>query len=162
MCMGGVIIKKRTYQIIIIILLIALIVLLLAYCHKSTDNPPATTETTQKPLDFEEYQNYKNQSISIPGTSGIILKSNSLSQTVDFYNPAENQCYFIITLCLSDGTMIYKSDYIAPGEKITDIELLQTLKQGIYKNCTLNYDCFTLTTKSRLNGSTVKLEINSQ
>ena len=162
MHMGGVIIKRRTYQIIIIILLIAFIVLLMAYCHKSTDNPPATTEPTQKPLEFEEYQDYKNQSISIPGTSGIILKANLISQTVDFYNPAENQCYFIITLCLSDGTMIYKSDYIAPGERLTEIDLLQTLKRGIYKNCTLNYDCFTLTNKSRLNGSTIKIEINSQ
>ena len=94
--------------------------------------------------------------------NGIYLKANQTKQTVDFFNPAENQCYFIISLYLSDGTLIYKSDYIEPGEKITDIELLQTLKKGVYKNCTLNYDCFTLTNKSRLNGSTVKLEINSQ
>lgn len=150
------------YQIIILLLLIAFIVLLFAYCHKSTDKPPATTEQTQKPLDFEEYEEYKNQSISIPGTSGIALAANTITQTVDFYNPQENQCYFVISLYLSDGTMIYKSDYIEPGERITDIELLQTLKQGIYKNCTLNYDCFTLANKSRLNGSTIKLEINSQ
>lgn len=151
------------YQIIILFLLIALIALLFAYCHKSTDKPPATTEQTQKPLEFEEYENYKNQSISIPGTSGIYLKANQTKQTVDFYNPEENQCYFIISLYLSDGTLIYKSDYIEPGEKITDIELLQTLKKGVYKNCILDYSCFTLNdNKSRLNGSTVKLEINSQ
>lgn len=143
-------------------MLIAFIVLLFAYCHKSSDNPPANTEQIQKPLDFEEYEEYKNQSISIPGRSGIALAANTTTQTVDFYNPQENQCYFVISLYLSDGTMIYKSDYIKPGERITDIELLQTLKQGIYKNCTLNYDCFTLANKSRLNGSTIKLEINSQ
>lgn len=162
MYMGGIIIKKRIYQIVILLLLIAFIALSIAYCHKSSDNPPANTEQIQKPLDFEEYEEYKNQSISIPGTSGIALVSNTTTQTVDFYNPQENQCYFVISLYLSDGTMIYKSDYIEPGERITEIELLQKLKRGIYKNCTLNYDCFTLTNKSRLNGSTIKLEINSQ
>ena len=161
--MGGVNINKHMYQIIILLLLIALIALLFAFCHKSSDKPPATTEQTQNPLEFEEYQDYKNQSISIPGMNGIYLKANQTKQTVDFFNPEENQCYFIISLYLSDGTLIYKSDYIEPGERITDIELLQTLKKGIYKNCTLNYDCFTLNdNKSRLNGSTVKLEINSQ
>ena len=158
----GYFIKKHMYQIIILLLLIAFIVSLFAYCHKSTDKPPANTEQTQKPLDFEEYEEYKNQSISIPGTSGIALAANTTTQTVDFYNPQENQCYFVISLYLSDDTLIYKSDYIEPGERITDIELLQTLKQGIYKNCTLNYDCFTLANKSRLNGSTIKLEISSQ
>ena len=66
--------------------------------------------------EFEEYQDYKNQSISIPGMNGIYLKANQTKQTVDFFNPEENQCYFIISLYLSDGTLIYKSDYIEPGD----------------------------------------------
>lgn len=89
------------------------------------------------------------------------LKSGQLNQTVDFYNPAENNCYFQISLFLSDDTLIWKSDYIAPSEHITDITLHQELLKGLYPNCRLLYECYTLDAKSPLNSGEMILEINS-
>lgn len=104
----------------------------------------------------------ENKSIQIPAVTGIYMRAGELKQTVDFYNPKENNCYFVISLYLSDDTLIYKSDMIAPAEQIKEITLLQELKRGIYRNCRLVYNCYSLDNKTQLNGSNVVLEINAQ
>ncbi len=57
--------------------------------------------------------------------------------------------------------MLWQSGYIAPSEHISEISLNKKLHRGLYKNCRLVYDCFSLTDKSPLNSGSVKLEINS-
>ena len=51
---------------------------------------------------------------------------------------------------------------IAPTEHIKEITLLQELERGIYRNCRLVYNCYSLDNKTQLNGSNVVLEINAQ
>lgn len=58
--------------------------------------------------------------------------------------------------------MIYKSAMLAPGEHITAITLSQELQRGLYRNCRMIYNCYALDGKTKLNGSNVVLEINSQ
>lgn len=89
------------------------------------------------------------------------MKSGQLEQKVDFYNPDENNCLFLISLYLSDDTLIWQSDLIRPSEHITQITLKQKLQRGLYRNCRLVYDCYTLDEKNILNGGQVKIEINS-
>ena len=113
--------------------------------NRGTEPPPSdTTSTTEnKTLDFIPAGD-SSDSINIPAVTGLNLKSGQLQQKVDFYNPKENQCYFIISIYLSDDTLIYKSDYLAPTETITEINLLQTLQRGTYKNCRIVYNCYTI------------------
>lgn len=142
--------------------MIIVFLLLLRYCQSTTTKPEADVPTTSesKSLDFTPYGE-TSDTITIPGIDGLNLKSGQLKQKVDFFNPSENKCYFQISLYLSDGTLIWKSDYIAPSERISEINLYKELQRGLYKNCRLVYNCFSLKDKSQLNGGEVKLEINS-
>jgi len=153
------------YILLLLIIVIILILLLFKCCssNRGTEPPPSdTTSTTEnKTLDFIPVVDAPSDSITIPGVTGLNLKSGQLRQTVDFYNPKDNQCYFIISIYLSDDTLIYKSDYLAPAETITEINLLQTLQKGTYKNCRIVYNCYTLDNKAPLNSGNVKIEINS-
>ena len=153
---------KKLYAVIISILLIIIAIMLIFLLRSCNTSVPPNDETPPPTLDFKEYEAYKNESISIPGTTGLNFKSEQLSQTVDFYNPKNNPCYFVISLYLSDNTLIYKSDYLSPGEHINEITLNQKLKRGLYSNCRLLYECYTLENKSKLNSGDVKLEINSK
>jgi len=142
----------------LIIILILMLFLRSCQCGKP---PPNINETTEsKTLDFTS-NNESNTSIIIPGVNGINMKSGQLEQKVDFYNPDENNCLFLITLYLSDDTLIWQSDLIRPSEHITQITLKQKLQRGLYRNCRLVYDCYTLDEKNILNGGQVKIEINS-
>jgi len=123
------------------------------------DNTTIAT-TSQNELDFTPY-NDGGGKIKLPIVSGLNMKAGQLQQTVDFYNPNEN-CYFVITLYLSNGTQIYKSDMLAPSEHITEITLLQPLQRGIYSKCKMIFDCYAMDKTTTLNGGSANIEINSQ
>lgn len=155
--------KKKKYIIALILLFVVVIMLVWLFysCQSHKTNPTAATTTTEsKSLDFTPYNNTAD-TITIPGIDGLNLKAGQLNQLVDFCNPSQNKCYFQISLFLSDGTLMWKSDYIAPSEEISEITLFKELQRGLYKNCRLVYDCYSLNDKSQLNSGEVKLEINS-
>lgn len=155
--------KKKKYIIALVLLFVVVIMLVCLFysCHSHKTNPTADTTTTEsKSLDFQPYNNTED-TITIPGIDGLNLKAGQLQQQVDFCNPSQNKCYFQISLFLSDGTLIWKSDYIAPSEEISEIILVKALQRGLYKNCRLVYDCYSINDKSQLNSGAVKLEINS-
>ena len=145
-----------------IIIVVLIVLLFLKSCGGDTPNKDNNSSniTSDKVLDFTPAENSK--SIQIPAVTGIYMRAGELKQKVNFYNPKENNCYFVISLYLSDDTLIYKSDMLAPAESIKEITLLQELKRGIYRNCRLVYNCYSLDNKTQLNGSNVVLEINSQ
>lgn len=153
---------KRIICILSLIALFVILMVLLRCCYGQI-TPPDTIqdETTDKPLEFEPAAETTNNSITIPGITGLSMKSGQLQQTVDFYNPKENKCYFVISIYLSDDTLVYKSDYMAPSETLTEITLLETLQRGTYKNCRLVYNCYALDNRAVLNIGTVICEINS-
>lgn len=155
--------KKEKYIIALILLFVVVIMLVWLFysCQSHKTNPTAATTTTEsKSLDFTPYNNTAD-TITIPGIDGLNLKAGQLNQQVDFCNPSQNKCYFQISLFLSDDTLMWKSDYIAPSEEISEITLFKELQRGLYKNCRLVYDCYSLNDKSQLNSGEVKLEINS-
>ena len=155
-------IHKYAFVGVCIIVIVLIVILSLKGCNGTTprDNNNSSDTTSDKVLDFTPAEERK--SIQIPAVTGIYMRAGQLNQTVDFYNPKENNCYFVISLYLSDDTLIYKSDMIAPAEHIKEITLLQELKRGIYRNCRLVYNCYSLDNKTQLNGSNVVLEINAQ
>ena len=155
--------RKRIKRIVLVVLLavVVVVILLLRSCGDSPVIPSTDTDPTKGTLNFTPAGEQQNNTIKIPGMTGITMQSGQLEQTVDFRNPKENACYFVLSLYLSDDTLIYQSDYLAPGERITEIVLNQTLQQGVYGKCRLVYQCFTLDNKYALNTGEVVLEINS-
>lgn len=98
-------------------------------------------------------------SIAIPGYEGITLKADSFKQDIVFNNPSQNSCYFVLTLFLEDGTLLWESDYIEPGKNSKPVELNQTLDEGTYTNSVLKYSCYSIKDERELNGAETKLTI---
>ena len=99
-------------------------------------------------------------SISIPGYEGISLKADTEQQLIAFPNPTENNCYFQISLYLEDGTLLWQSGLVKPGQISEPIVLHQALAPGSYSNAKLKYECFTMDkNRTPLNGAEMKLTL---
>ena len=101
--------------------------------------------------------------IAIPGYKEIRLKADTLEQSVNLYNPEGNDCYFVMSLTLTDGTEIWKSKMVPPGKGLYTITLNQTVAAGTYENSVLKYECYKQNDElTKLNGSEVKLTLEVQ
>lgn len=152
---------KRLIAIIsfIVIVIIALFLILRA-CNFNSGYNESTDENTPKPLDFTPIG--EENRITIPAVTGLALTASSVHQTVNLHNPSENSCFFVISIYLSDDTLIYQSDYLAPAERLNEIELNQELPRGIYQNCRMVYACYSLDKKTPLNSGETIIEITSK
>lgn len=126
----------------------------------NTNKITEVTQPTTSQLDFTPHST-ESRGISLPTTNGLVMKADQLEQTVDFYNPASNKVYFKMDIALSDGTIIYQSDYLKPDEHIKKIKLTKVLDNGVYRNCKITYHCYSLERKIPVNNAEVTIEINS-
>lgn len=94
------------------------------------------------------------RSIAIPGFEAVQLKAGQQEQSVSFYNPAGNSCYFQLSLILN-GEELFSSDMIAPGEELHDICIAQPLAAGVYYDARIRYRSFDLDSLEELNGAEV-------
>ena len=152
--------KKRDFKdIIIIALLLVSIIAITTNVWMLIKKDDALNSISHGNIKVEEASQKNPDSISIPGYESIILKANSLEQTIAFNNPSQNCCYFVITLCLEDGKILWESDYIEPGEVSDPIKLNQELEAGTYPNTILKYSCYSIEDRSQLNGAETKLTL---
>lgn len=99
-------------------------------------------EAAESPEPNTEYAVGAVGSIAIPGYEKIIFQAEKRTQYVTLKNPAENDCYFIISIVLPDGTELYKSGMVAPGAVIDCLRLSTVPVAGIYENTVLRYSCW--------------------
>lgn len=118
---------------------------------KPPDNPqPEQTEPVEKLTD----------SIDIPGFGELHFKAGQTEQNMTVPNPPQNFCWFKVSLVLEDGTVLWTSDLIAPGEQSGKVVLNEPLEKGEYKNAMLKYQCFADEAEQKaLNGAETKLTI---
>lgn len=158
--------KKRVNLIIFIILIAVAAAGGLAWTRsRNQTKEKVSTSLTVVPWDVnipEEDKPTEGGKILLPGYSSMTMKAGTKEQEVNIGNPADNNCYFIITLKLEDGTELFKSDYLKPGEGLKNITLNQTLKSGQYQ-AVVEYKCYSLQDQSQLNGgsSGFTLTVNS-
>ena len=137
--------KKKRSILIFLVLIIVLLITAVVIWHRFS--------ITEEPID-------KNDgTISIPGFESLELKADAKKQSIALSNPAENNCYFIISLYLEDGTLLWRSELIEPGENSKPLELEQPLEKGTYK-ARITYECFRMDEElSQLNGAELKLTL---
>lgn len=138
---------------IVAIVLIALL-LLLKCCNggplPNYENEADITATMEK----------NNDSIAIPGYEGLTLKADSKKQDLRLPNPEQNTCYFQIALFLEDGTLLWQSELIKPGETSKPITLETELEEGTYPKAVLHYSCFEMNEElTPLNGAEIKVTL---
>ena len=132
--------RKRSASPVTIVLAVLLVIALgvIAWLliqggnEKPPDNPqPEQTEPVEKLTD----------SIDIPGFSELHFKAGQTEQNMTVPNPPQNICWFKVSLVLEDGTVLWISDLIAPGEESEQVVLNEPLEKGEYKNAMLKYQC---------------------
>ena len=96
--------------------------------------------------------------IAIPGYKSITIDADTTKAEVNFVNPEGNPCYFIISLLLDDGTVLYQSKMVEPGKGLYEITLSRPLEPGEY-GATVKYETLSLTDLSPLNGAEVKISL---
>lgn len=119
----------------------------------------ATGKVVKKEIPYDASEHPDSGQISVPGYEKLTFQAGQKTQSVYLTNPEDNTCYFVMSLVLSDGTVIWKSGKLEPGLAFDRIGLDQTLDAGTYEDVTLNYDCYSMTDDSRLNGSSMKLQL---
>lgn len=70
--------------------------------------------------------------IIIPGFTTLSLPAGTAEASVDLANPADNTCLLVISIVLEDGTVLFTSGTLEPGESIGGVTLLQALSPGEY------------------------------
>lgn len=97
--------------------------------------------------------------ITLPGFVRMELPANQQTVAVNLHNPAENPCYFRISLALADGTVLYQSNLIPPGQGLYEIALSRALTAGVY-DAVLTYDTFSLADGTTpMNGAQMHIEL---
>lgn len=143
-----------TLLVIIGILLVITTFLIVRLCDNNPTDPQGSESLQTAP--FVE----KNpDSIAIPGYEVLEFQANSTKQTLCLPNPAQNVCYFQISLYLEDGTLLWQSELIAPGSTTEPISLTKSLDKGTYPNAILKYSCFKMDGVTPLNGAETKLTL---
>ncbi len=113
--------------------------------------PEQSVVQSSQQLDFD--------SISIPGKESMKIQAEEKSVSVDLYNPEDNKCYFEISILLEDGTELYKSKLVKPGQNIYKINLNKELAKGTY-NATIHYSTYTMDGNyTPLNGANVPVKL---
>lgn len=113
-----------------------------------------------KPNETAEPVEKLTDSIDLPGYDWIPLTSGKLEQEQTFPNPPQNFCWIRVSLRLEDGTVLWTSELIAPGESSAPVVLSEPLEKGEYKNAVLKYECFRMDDDlSPLNGGEVRLTL---
>ncbi len=146
-------------KIIIVLLLITAIAIAISIWALFFRQPQELKEADElPPVEQKIEKNF--DSISIPGYEGITLEADSVQQSLCLSNPPQNTCYFVIALYLEDGTMLWKSDYIKPGEESEPIVLNQKLQEGTYHGAYLQYSCYAMDNEqTQLNGAKTKVTL---
>jgi hypothetical protein len=119
----------------------------------------------------KDYSNIEmNPNISIPGYGSLELKAGKKKQSVNFYNPEENTCFFRISLVLeaddagadkaagSEDTVLWSSELLEPGESVKSIKLERALQSGEYA-AIIKYECFSLSDNTTLNGANISVTL---
>jgi hypothetical protein len=146
---------------LIVVLLLALLVLSVQRPASVplTQSPAAsnTLPASSVPSLLPEATPTSTDTIAIPGYEGLTLRAG---EDLCLANPEQNTCYFVITLSLADGTPLWQSSYIPPGEVSDPIRLLEPLEPGVYSDAQLTYACFSMDEAlTPLNGAQMELTL---
>lgn len=140
-----------------VIAVVAVIVAVWAVATRNRDGPgndPQGSSETTEPVEK------LTDGIDLPGYGALNFKADVLEQEVRLPNPPQNFCYIRASLILEDGTVLWTSELIAPGEESDLVVFSTPLAAGEYKNAVLKYECFRMDEAlTPLNGATINLTL---
>jgi hypothetical protein len=85
----------------------------------------------------------ESSEIQIPGFKEAKMNAGDSSLHLNIGNPEENNAGFYATVELEDGTVLYESPLLEPGQGISDLPLLTSPEKGTY-NAYVSYQVVSL------------------
>lgn len=148
---------QRVVIICLVLLLIVaagVIVLLVTRNNSKPEPEPESIVQTSQQENSGLVVPERPEMLDVTAYETIKLKADTLKQSVRFENPVQNNCWLVITLSLEDGTVLWKSEELLPGQVVRSITLNQPLSAGEYENAVLSYQHWTYDQeKKQLNGA---------
>ena len=145
------------------ILLIAILLCLLTMFHP---NEPTVDDEPWNPVieqfvDIEETtEEAERNQITICGFTEWNVKAGETGNLpISLKNPDGNPCYFTFIITLEDGTVLYQSDHVPPGNEIKRIKINEPLEKGTY-TAFVSILTNELETGAKMNSADTKITIN--
>ena len=96
----------------------------------------------------------RQEMIQVTAYESLELKADTLQQDVHLSTISDNECITVMSLVLADGTELWQSGELYPGQIVLSITLSQPLSAGEYPDTVLRYQHFALDKeKTRLNNA---------
>lgn len=119
-------------------LLLLILLLGMLFVMKSCSDGSPISDIWKPTIDQSIYDDENNgeavhKNITICGfTDWTVQSGKTENLPISFKNPEGNPCYFTFQIELEDGTHLYQSSYVPPGNEIRQISLSQPLPKGTY------------------------------
>ena len=147
---------SKTRRIVIKVLVIIIIACfasaaVLFFFQKGEEQPPEKSKgvvgtisdnwdiNVSDPEESEE----KRPGTQIPGYSSAVMKSGDTTLKLRIGNPKDNHVGMFAKLKLADGTVLYESPLLKPGQGLEEVPLNKTLDKGEYE-AIVEYNCVLL------------------
>lgn len=149
------------WLLILLALLLLILISILSFCNKQHPGSPIFRPNIEHNTGTNEEKENEAKGIQVRGfTTWSIPASTSKNLSIPLENPEGNPCYFSFEILLSDtGEVIYSSDMVPPGEKISRINITREFDAGDYP-ATIKIKTNELITGKEMNSPAIQIIIH--
>ena len=146
--------KKAKALIALLCVLVAALVCVVVWMATASDDRPAQEgDGTDSGAGDGLVVPERPDMIDVVAYESIELAADQTAQQVRLENPVENDVWLRITLEFEDGTVLWQSERLQPGQVVREIELERPLAAGSY-DAVLRYEHWTYDDEMKpLNGA---------
>lgn len=118
----------------------------------------------ERAIEFEGdngYSEFDNNNVKIDAVTGIAIYPDGTCPNIDISNDESNNYDEVVEIYLNDGTRLFKTDYLTPGDKLDSVVLNTNSipHPGVYKGVAV-YSFYTKDSHSFVNSCEIPIEIN--
>lgn len=148
------------WLLILLALLLLILISILSFCNKQHPESPIFRPNIEHNTGTNEEEENEAKGIQVRGfTTWSIPANTSKNLSIPLENPEGNPCYFSFEILLSDtGEVIYSSDMVPPGEKISRINITREFDAGDYP-ATIKIKTNELITGKEMNSPAIQIII---
>ncbi len=149
------------WLLILLALLLLILISILSFCNKQHPGSPIFRPNIEHNTGTNEEKENEAKGIQVRGfTTWSIPANTSENLSIPLENPEGNPCYFSFEILLSDtGEVIYSSDMVPPGEKISRINITREFDAGDYP-ATIKIKTNELITGKEMNSPAIQIIIH--
>lgn len=149
------------WLLILLALLLLILISILSFCNKQHPESPIFRPNIEHNTGTNEEEENEAKGIQVRGfTIWSIPANTSKNLSIPLENPEGNPCYFSFEILLSDtGEVIYSSDMVPPGEKISRINITREFDAGDYP-ATIKIKTNELITGKEMNSPAIQIIIH--